>query len=161
MKVSLLALDIDGVLTDGRFALDASGNEYKCLSVRDLDAITLLRSRGLTVALVTGEDGPLVDTIARRLGVATAVKGAKNKGEALVCLAESLGTSLSEVCYVGDADRDAPALRLCGLPVVPADASRRARESAAVVLSVHGGYGVLSELADYLVANDCLPTASP
>ena len=84
-KIKLLALDIDGVLTDGRIIIDALGNECKSINYRDLDGINWLKSKGLNLALLTGEDTAFVDTIARRFGITNIVKGAKDKEKAL-CL---------------------------------------------------------------------------
>ena len=62
LKVS----DIDGVLTDGTASLSESGDEDKRYCFQDLDAVTQAKRAGLTVALVTGEDTPSVDRLARR-----------------------------------------------------------------------------------------------
>src|SRR5260221_13940202 len=58
--IRVLALDVDGVLTDGRVALGHGGQESKGLLFRDLDALGQARAAGLRIALVTGEDGPMV-----------------------------------------------------------------------------------------------------
>jgi len=154
--IKLLVLDIDGVLTDGRLVIDALGNEYKTINIRDLDGITWLKSRGVGLALLTGEDTALVDVIARRLGVASLIKGAKDKEVALRQLSESTRVPLDNICYVGDADRDANALKSCGLSMVPVDATRRAKESASVVLQSRGGDGVIQEVMEYLIENGYL-----
>ena len=59
-NIRALVLDIDGVLTDGRVALDQQGQENKLLSYRDIDAVFQARREGLQVALVTGEQSPMV-----------------------------------------------------------------------------------------------------
>ena len=43
MKVKLLVLDIDGVLTDGRVIIDSFNNEYTSINYRDLDGINWLK----------------------------------------------------------------------------------------------------------------------
>ena len=156
IKIKLLALDIDGVLTDGRLIIDTPGNEYKTINYRDLDGITWLRNKGLNLALLTGEDNALVDAIAKRFNIANIVKGAKDKEKALKQLSEDSQVSLQNICYVGDADRDAPALKLCGLGMVPQDATERAKGSASVVLRARGGDGLVTEVIEYLIQNDCL-----
>ena len=44
-EIKVLALDVDGVLTDGRVRLGKSGEETKELCFRDLDAIEPYRSQ--------------------------------------------------------------------------------------------------------------------
>lgn len=156
MKVKLLVLDIDGVLTDGRIMIDVLGNEYKSINYRDLDGINWLKGKGLSLALLTGEDTAFVDTIAKRCGINNIMKGAKDKRKTLVLLSESTRVPLRNICYVGDSDRDAAALKLCGLGIVPQDASKKAKESASVILKSRGGNGIICEVIGYLIKNDCL-----
>jgi 3-deoxy-D-manno-octulosonate 8-phosphate phosphatase (KDO 8-P phosphatase) len=86
--IEVLALDIDGVLTDGRVMLSPHREETKEIAFRDLDAIARVRRAGLKVALITGEDGPLVDAIAERVGADQVIRAAKDKRAAIQALAE-------------------------------------------------------------------------
>jgi D-sedoheptulose 7-phosphate isomerase len=146
--IAVLALDIDGVLTNGRVELDAHGDERKGLAFRDLDALGAARRAGIQIALVTGEDNPLVDMVAKRVHAQTTLRGAKDKGAAITELAGRLQMPLSRICYVGDADRDAPALAMVGLGLAPSDASLLARGQAARVLSRRGGEGAVAEAVE-------------
>lgn len=154
--IKLIVLDIDGVLTDGKVIIDAEGNEYKTLNYRDMDAISLLKQQGVNIALLTGENTVLADIIANRLGVANIIKEAKNKEKALKQISEYTQVHLENICYIGDADRDANALKLCGLGIVPQDATKKAKESAIVVLKSKGGDGVVHEVIEYLIENNYL-----
>ena len=44
-----------------------------------MDGISLLKQKGVNIALLTGEDTVLADVIANRLGVTSIIKGAKDK----------------------------------------------------------------------------------
>lgn len=156
MKIKLIVLDIDGVLTDGRVVIDNNNNEYKSLNYHDMDGITLLKQKGVNIALLTGEDTPFVDTIAKRLGITNIIKGAKDKEKALKQLSEYTQVPLENICYIGDADRDINALKLCGLSIVPQDATKKAKESALVILKSKGGNGVVYEIIEYLIKNGYL-----
>ncbi len=142
----LLIFDIDGVLTNGRVSLTASGEESKTLNFRDLDALSSLRGAGLEIAFVTGERGPLVDQIARRFGVTEVVQGAKDKAAAIERLSAARALPLTELWYVGDSDRDAPALSAAGCGLAPADATPKARAAASRVLQTRGGDGIAAEV---------------
>lgn len=150
--IRVLALDIDGVLTDGTTALNQTGDEQKRVSLQDLDAVTLAGRSGLTLALVTGEDTPAVDRIAGRFGIEKVARGAKDKVAALSKLAEKLNIPLSAFCYIGDGDRDAPALSRVGLGLAPANATPAAKASAGRVLSRSGGGGAVAEAVELLLA---------
>jgi YrbI family 3-deoxy-D-manno-octulosonate 8-phosphate phosphatase len=152
--IRILALDVDGVLTDGRVLLDESGRELKSLHYLDIDAVHAARRAGLVVALVTGEDTPLVDVVAQRLGVdhEHLQRGAKDKADAVSRLAEQLEATLEEICFVGDSPRDAPALEAVGLGLAPADAHETARRAADRVLTSPGGRGAVWEAWELIQA---------
>jgi 3-deoxy-D-manno-octulosonate 8-phosphate phosphatase (KDO 8-P phosphatase) len=149
--IKLLALDIDGVLTSGHTTLGARRPEKKRLAFQDLDAINAARRAGLQIALVTGESDGSVDLIAARTGVALIRRGAKDKLAALQSLARELQISTAEICYVGDGDRDAPALALVGLAFAPANATFAARSAAHNVLRKSGGHGAVNEAVRLLL----------
>jgi len=143
--ISLVLLDVDGVLTDGTVRYSARGDEEKSLFMRDVDAVFEARRCGLLVGLVTGEETQWVEFIARRLAIEVMVQGAKDKLAAVQQLARAEGIGLDAVCYVGDSDRDAPALAAVGLGLAPHDASAKAKRAAAMVLSSPGGRGAVAE----------------
>jgi D-sedoheptulose 7-phosphate isomerase len=143
--IRVLALDIDGVVTDGTTTLSNSGDEGKRVSFLDLDAVTQAKRAGLKVVLITGEDGPSVDAIARRFSVDAVRRGAKDKLAVLQELSRELAISLDEMCYVGDGDRDAEALASVGLGLAPNNATPAAKAAAHRVLSQCGGSGAIAE----------------
>jgi D-sedoheptulose 7-phosphate isomerase len=151
--ILLLALDVDGVLTDGSVNITPSGEESKGIAFRDLDALGRARRAGLRVALVTGEEGPLVMAIAAKAGAEFVIPGAKDKVSALEALSANAAVPLSNICFVGDADRDALAFPLVGMSLCPADGSRAARRTASRVLSAKGGAGAVEEVVDLLLGD--------
>lgn len=150
--IRLLVLDIDGVVTNGDVTLDEQGRESKTLFFRDIDAVFAAQRAGLAVALVTGEETPIVDVIARRLGVERVYTGRKEKADALAAVAADFEIEVSEICFVGDSSRDAPALELAGLGLAPADADDDARAAADRVLASPGGRGAVGEAVELALA---------
>ena len=155
-RIELLVFDVDGVLTDGTVLIDAEGHEWKQLRYRDLDAVTAAMASGLRVAFLSGETGPLLTRIAERFGIQLLSSGAKDKVRGLTALAAEAGVPMSRVCYVGDSDRDAPALALAAIGLAPRDASPLARKAADSVLRTAGGDGVAVEVIERLTRNGCL-----
>jgi D-sedoheptulose 7-phosphate isomerase len=151
--ILLLALDVDGVLTDGSVTITPSGEESKGVAFRDLDALGRARRAGLRVALVTGEEGPLLMAIAAKAGAEFVLPAAKDKVAALEALSANAAVPLSCICFVGDADRDALAFPLVGMSLCPADGSRAARRTATRVLSAKGGAGAVEEAVELLLAD--------
>src|SRR3954452_13631226 len=142
--IRLVVLDVDGVITDGTVVLLASGDEPRRVHFHDIDAVGRLRRMGVGVAILSGEDTPASHRVAARFGINEAVWGAKDKLSTLKDLTGRLGIDLEATCYVGDADRDAPALAAAGVGLAPADCTPAARAAADHVLDVSGGRGVVA-----------------
>lgn len=149
--ITVLALDIDGVLTDGKVTLDESGCEYKTLWYGDIDAVSLARRQGLQVVLVTGENSAWVEVVAKRLQVDRVYRGAKDKRQALHEASRELAVRLDEICYIGDSRRDADAFGEVGLALAPASATEVARAAAHRVLLHQGGAGAVAEAVEILL----------
>jgi D-sedoheptulose 7-phosphate isomerase len=148
--IRVLALDIDGVLTDGTGVLNSIESYEPRFDFHDLDAVTEARRCGLTLALVTGEDTDLVDRIAKRFGVDHVMRGAKDKVSGLQALSSQIGVPLADFCYVGDSDRDAPAFSHVGLGLAPLNATAKAKAAAHRILPRPGGAGAVAEAVTLL-----------
>lgn len=148
-KIKTLVLDIDGVITDGTVGID--GPSLKRVFLRDIDALTRARENGINIAFLSGEKESEAKPIVERCGGGTAVYNAKDKEEGMHQVVIKLGVDLAEVCYVGDARRDVPALRMVGLSLAPADADKLAKSAADQVLTACGGRGAVSEAVDLIL----------
>jgi YrbI family 3-deoxy-D-manno-octulosonate 8-phosphate phosphatase len=153
----LLVLDVDGVITDGTILLLESGDEARSVHFHDLDAVARLKRRGVTVAILSGEDTPAGRRVGARFAVDHAVWGSRDKLTALRELTDRLGVALDETCYVGDADRDVPALQAAGIGMAPADATATARAAADHVLASPGGRGAVADAVALLEQHCELP----
>lgn len=76
-----------------------------------------------------GENSPLVDRLASKLGTSDVHKDCKDKAGTLPAFSERHGLRLQEICFIGDDVNDLPALSIVGLSACPADARPRIRES--------------------------------
>jgi 3-deoxy-D-manno-octulosonate 8-phosphate phosphatase (KDO 8-P phosphatase) len=150
-RIRAVALDVDGVLTDGTFVWGPGGEEFKSFSFRDVMGVSLARKSGLVIALISGEASPLVDRFAQKMGIIDVYKGCKDKGAALQQFAELHGLPLAEICFVGDDINDLPAFALAGLAAAPADAHPRVKTAASYVAQASGGHGAVREILDLLM----------
>jgi 3-deoxy-D-manno-octulosonate 8-phosphate phosphatase (KDO 8-P phosphatase) len=151
-NIRAIALDVDGVLTDGSVWWGPDGEEWKRFSFSDIMGVSLARKAGLIVALISGEDSPLVDRYAVKMGITDVEKNCKDKAGALRKFAGRRSLSLSEICFMGDDINDVPAMRIAGLAASPADAQPVALEVAAFVATRAGGNGAVRELIDTVLA---------
>jgi 3-deoxy-D-manno-octulosonate 8-phosphate phosphatase (KDO 8-P phosphatase) len=150
--IKAIALDVDGVLTDGAVWWGPGGEEWKRFSFADIMGVSLARKAGLIVALISGEDSPLVDRYALKMGISDVEKNCKDKAAALRRFAERRNLSLSEICFMGDDVNDIAAMQIAGLAASPADAQPVALEHAAFVSRRPGGNGAVRELVGAILA---------
>jgi len=68
-KVSLLVLDVDGVLTDGSIGYDDAGRELRAFGVRDGFGIRLWQRLGFRWAIITGRGGGAVEHLLAARGL--------------------------------------------------------------------------------------------
>lgn len=156
MTIKAIALDVDGVLTDGGVWWGPNGEEWKRFSFLDVMGVSLATKAGLVVALISGEDSPLVDRFAKKMGLTDVEKGCKDKTRALTAFAERRGFRLAEVAYMGDDINDVGAMMIAGLAAAPATASVAAVAVASVVTKRPGGHGAVRELVDLVLSGNLL-----
>lgn len=150
-QIKLLALDVDGVLTDGGIILDNEENEYKSFHVRDGHGIVMLKHAGIRVAIITGRGSKVVDRRAKELGITEVYQKYHKKVVAYEELLQKFGMGDEEVAYVGDDVVDIPLLKRVGLPVAVADAVDEAKEAALLITAARGGRGAVREVCDLLL----------
>lgn len=150
-KIRLLALDVDGVLTDGGLFLLDNETEAKRFHVRDGLGIRLLGKTGIVVGLITARRSPLVERRARELELAFVHQGAKNKWQALQPEISRLGLQAEQCAYMGDDLVDLDLLSRVGLATTPADGHPEVQSRVHWVATHPGGWGAVRELAENLI----------
>lgn len=149
--VRLLALDVDGVMTDGSIVYDDAGREIKSFHVRDGFGIKLWQAMGFSCAIITGRGGAAVERRAAELGIRWVRQGSGDKGRDLREIAAEAGVAMGETAFLGDDWPDLPALRACAYPICPADAHPAVRAVCAYRTPGIGGRGVVREAVEHLL----------
>ena len=149
--IRAVAIDVDGVLTDGTFWWGPDGQEWKRFSFRDVMGVSRALRSGLIIAMISGEDSPLVDRFAMKMGIEDVFKGCKDKARALRDFARRRGLDLSEIAFMGDDVNDLEAMHLAGLAAAPANAEESVRAHAQFVSQRDGGHGAVRELLEHLI----------
>lgn len=149
--VRLLALDVDGVLTDGRIHYTSAGEEMKSFSILDGLGIKLLQRAGVDVAVITARKSPMVARRIRELGIAHCVQGREDKLRALQELLQQTGVTLAETAYMGDDLPDLGAIMAVGLGLSVANASSEVARRARWVSTARGGEGAVREACELLL----------
>ncbi len=150
-SVRMLALDVDGVLTDGRIYYGNQGEELKAFNIKDGLGIKLLQDAGVKVAIITGRQSEIVARRARELGIEDVVQGREDKLTALKELCAAQGLALTDCAYMGDDLPDLGAINACGLGLTVADATRAVANAAAWQSSMAGGAGAVREACEFIL----------
>ena len=90
-EIRLIAFDVDGVFTDGRFYLSNDGVESKAFHTQDGYGIRRLLSAGFHVAIISGRRSKAVELRMNELGVTNLIQGCNDKVGAFDVLLRELG----------------------------------------------------------------------
>lgn len=149
--VKLLALDVDGVLTDGSILIDDAGREIKRFNIRDGLGMRVWVKMGFHLAVITGRSGGAIQHRMAELGVGELIHGCADKRAALERLAARYGLTPAAVAFLGDDWPDLGVMSVVGYPMAVADADERVRAAAAFVTSRPGGRGAVREAVEHLL----------
>jgi 3-deoxy-D-manno-octulosonate 8-phosphate phosphatase (KDO 8-P phosphatase) len=148
--VKLLALDVDGVLTDCRIWYGPDGEALKAFHVRDGYGLVLVRKH-VDLAIISGRPGKATQARVEELGFKHVVFGQADKLAGYARLAH-LGFADEEVAYMGDDVNDLPLLAKVGLSACPADAHSDLPGRVHFVARSPGGFGAVRELCELILA---------
>ncbi|TDL78972.1 KdsC family phosphatase [Peribacillus frigoritolerans] len=151
MKIKLIVLDVDGVLTDGRLFIGSDGEEYKAFHTQDGMGISLAHYAGIKTAIITGRKSEAVTKRAKELSISYVYQGIHEKMEVLEEIVKELNIDLSEVCYVGDDINDLPILQNVGFPAAPNNAVKIVKENVQYTAKLNGGEGAVREIIDSIL----------
>ena len=150
--IRLVAFDVDGVFTDGRFYLSDDGIESKAFNTQDGFGIRQLINAGIDVAVISGRQSGAVERRMTELGVTHVVQGCKDKVAALGEIVDALGITTGQCAYVGDDVPDLPLLNAVGYSIAVANAVSEVREQCDFTTSAGGGYGAVREVCELILA---------
>tara|TARA_B100000315_G_C14572339_1_gene586232 strand:- start:1073 stop:1606 length:534 start_codon:yes stop_codon:yes gene_type:complete len=150
-RIRLVAMDVDGVLTDGGMYYSESGDEMKKFHSQDGMGIKLLQSAGIITSFVTSEQTNLVQRRGNRLQVHEIYQGTFEKKNVLSELCTKYNLSMEDVAFIGDDINDLDALKYVGFSVAPSNAVLAVREIVDFICECNGGAGAVREMSDLIL----------
>jgi YrbI family 3-deoxy-D-manno-octulosonate 8-phosphate phosphatase len=150
-KVRLIAMDVDGVLTDAGMYYTETGDELKKFNTRDGMGVALAREAGLKTAILTGESTQLVARRGAKMRIDHVFIGVTDKLTCMKELLSQLDLTLEQVAYIGDDVNDYELLCHVGLAAAVRDASRLPKSVAHLVTEAKGGEGAVRELCEIIL----------
>ena len=152
-KLKLLALDVDGVLTDGKLFYSENGQELKAFDVKDGLGLKQLIDTGIDIAIITSRNSIAVEKRAEELGIRQVRQGVKNKLDALIDVCRELNIEINECAYMGDDLPDFEVMTGAGISLTVADAATEIIDLADWVSSRPGGHGAVREICEIILRN--------
>lgn len=150
-EIRLLALDVDGIMSDGRLYFTATGDEMKGFNILDGLGLKQVMAAGIEVAVITGRRSPLTEKRMNDLGIPHLMQGREDKKVALMELAGKLNLAPESIAYMGDDLPDLPAILHAGLGITVPNGHWAVRESADICTRAAGGEGAVREICDLLL----------
>jgi len=154
-KIKLLLMDVDGVLTDGKFYyVPRPGGgllETKGFDSRDGLGLRLAHHAGLKTGIITGRSSAVIEYRVKDLGIHFLQQDALEKIDPYERIRNAAQVDDAEVCYVGDDITDLPLLTRVGLGVCVANGDPLLRKHAHFCTRRAGGSGAVREAIELIL----------
>lgn len=150
-KIKVLAMDVDGTLTNSQVFYSRNGEELKAFSIRDGMGIELLKLSGLIPMIITSEITEIVKARATKLKIEHVLLGSKNKKQDLFDFSKKIGLELENFAYIGDDINDLEVMKTVGLSACPNDAVFLIKEQVDYICSNTGGHGAVREFIELIL----------
>lgn len=150
-QIRLFAMDVDGILTDGRVFVGSDNAESKAFSVLDGFGLAGIREAGIEVAWISGRASGATSARAAELKIAHLIQGRNDKEAGLREVLRQTGIPLEAACYMGDDVIDVPAMQLAGIGISVPEAAEAVRQYADWITVRAGGFGAVREICDLLL----------
>jgi len=150
-KIKLIALDVDGVMTDGGIIIGSDGTEFKTFQVKDGTGVTLGGYAGLKFAVISGRYSKVIDTRAKELKIDAVYQDVMEKIKVYEDIKKKFGMKDENICFVGDDVIDIPVMENCGFAAAPADAAAEVKAEADYICAARGGKGCVREVVEIIL----------
>lgn len=155
--IKLLALDVDGVMTDGSILYSADGEVLKSFHVQDGLGIKCLMKSGVHVVVISGRESAPLSRRLDDLGIRRRRLNCKDKVAALTDICDELGLELSDCAFMGDDWIDLKVMTAVALPLAPVNAVDAVKTAAHWVSTCAGGHGAVREACEFVAEKNGTP----
>jgi len=149
--IQLLALDVDGILSDGQLYFGNQGEEIKAFNSLDGHGIKMLQASGVKVAIITGRTSNIVAQRASQLGIDLLLQGREDKLLALFELTQNMQIDWAQMAYMGDDWPDLAAIIKVGLGITVPNAASGLATHCQYLTQRSGGQGAVREVCDLIM----------
>lgn len=152
-QIKLLAMDVDGVLTDGNILIGPEGMELKSFNLLDGHGIKMWHRAGFKTAIISGRESISTTQRAVEMEISFLFQPFPQKIAAFEKLISESRLEPKNIAYIGDDVLDIPLLRRAGFAVAVANAVDEVKSVSHYVTSRNGGNGAVREVIEYILKN--------
>ena len=150
-KIKVLAMDVDGVLTDGGIMINKDGSETKIFDVQDGFGLVLFKKAGLKTVVISARSAKAVTVRTKDLKIDKVYQDAFPKIKAYEKMLKALNVSDQEVCFIGDDVPDIPVLQRAGFAVAVPNAVLEVKRVCDMITTKNGGRGAVREVVELIL----------
>ena len=149
--IKLLALDVDGVLTDGSIYIDSNGNESKKFYAHDGYGIVSIREKfGIETVVISGRSSRALLHRLEELNISRFWVGQSNKLAVINLILQEESIASHQILFVGDDIPDLDVIENVGLFVAVSNAHKMVKDKAHYITQKAGGQGAVREVCDLI-----------
>jgi len=149
-KIELMALDVDGVLTDGSIYCSENGEEMIRFSRIDGKGIERFRKQNRKIIVISSEDSNIVRKRLEKLNIDYFL-GIKDKLTSLLLYLKQHNISIGRVAFMGDDVQDLEVMNSVGFSFCPADAQESIKKTSKWICKNKGGRGAVREAIELIL----------
>lgn len=150
-NVQLVALDVDGVLTDNSLLCTEDGQLLRTMNVRDGYAMTKAMMEGIQIIVITGGNSNGVLKRLEKLGNIKVFSNIHQKAPVLQEYCATHQIDRAHTFYMGDDILDIECIRWAGVSACPKDAVSEVKKYAQYICEHPGGKGCVREILEMIL----------
>ncbi len=151
-NIKILALDVDGVFTDGGIYYSQKGEEFVKFSRIDGKGIELfLADKERKIIVISAENSPIVEKRLQKLNITDYALGISSKYLKLKDFIEKFRIHPSQVAFIGDDIQDLEIIDKVGFSACPRDAVEVVKKKVTYICKNNGGQGAIREVVDLIL----------
>lgn len=146
--VKLIAIDVDGTITDGNYLVAENGGLSKNFNTRDMHGIYRAAKDGFKIVIITGSTDRVIHAKMGKWGH-TIISGSKDKFADLSKHLLDNELTWDNVAYIGDAENDYKCICEAAFSGCPSNAIPEVYEHAMYGAHAKAGDGAVYEIIRY------------
>jgi 3-deoxy-D-manno-octulosonate 8-phosphate phosphatase (KDO 8-P phosphatase) len=154
-QIQVVLMDVDGTITDGAVTLlsqpDGTAIEIKSFDAHDGQGMTLGRTAGLRLGVITGRESAALRRRMKEMSVEFVYEKRPHKVAAFEEVLKRAGVPATAVAFLGDDLPDIPVMKLAGLAVAVGNAAPEVKKIAHYTTKADGGKGAARELIELIL----------